>query len=242
MARKDDKTATIHPRDAIVAAAMALAAERAWEHVDIRDIAERAGVSLADFRDCFPSKMAVLGGFIRMIDRQVLSAATDDMAGEPAKERLFDVLMRRIDALSPYKEALRAILPVLRRDPLSLAAMNQAAMNSHRFMLAAAGIDTHGPLVTVKLQGLVIAFARVIDVWLDDHEPDMSKTMAALDRELTRGGAILERFDDLHRLTAPLRAFCDALSDGGKRFRERMRERAESGKERPAENEDMVAI
>ena len=38
-----------------------------------------------------------------MIDRQVLEGTSDDLAGEPARERLFDVFMRRIDALTPYK-------------------------------------------------------------------------------------------------------------------------------------------
>ena len=70
-------------------------------------MAREAGVSLAEFRDLYPSKGAVLGGFARMIDRKVLEGGTDDLADETARERVFDVLMRRIDALAPYKAALR---------------------------------------------------------------------------------------------------------------------------------------
>ena len=66
-------------------------------------------MTLAEFRDLFPSKGAILGAFSRMIDRQVLEGTSDDLAGEPARERLFDVFMRRIDALTPYKAALRRI-------------------------------------------------------------------------------------------------------------------------------------
>ena len=76
-------------RDIIVDALMELAAERRWEEISIHDVAVRAGISLADFRDHFPSKGAVLAAFSRRIDRAVLDGTTNDLAGEPAKDRLF---------------------------------------------------------------------------------------------------------------------------------------------------------
>lgn len=51
---------------------MELAAEHDWDRIDLRAIAERAGVTLSEFRDAFPSKGAVLGGLSRRIDRIVL--------------------------------------------------------------------------------------------------------------------------------------------------------------------------
>ncbi len=147
-------------RDDIVEALMRLAATRNWDRIEVTDIAQAAGVSLADFRDAFPSKGAVLGAFSRMIDRRVLDGTTSDLAGEPARERVFDVFMRRFDALEPYKPALRRIVPALRGDPVALAALNQVALNSQRFMLAAAGIATEGSLSTLKLQGSVLVFGR----------------------------------------------------------------------------------
>ena len=56
-----------------------------------------------------------------------------------------------------------------------------------RFMLEAAGIDSEGVAGAIKLQGLAFAWARIVAVWLDDPEPGLDKTMAELDRELTRG-------------------------------------------------------
>jgi hypothetical protein len=44
---------------------------------------------------------AVLGGFARMIDKQVLDGASDDLDDEPTRERLFDVLMSIIRAKPP---------------------------------------------------------------------------------------------------------------------------------------------
>jgi hypothetical protein len=80
-------------------------------------------------------------------------------------------------------------------------------------MLAAAGIDTEGPLGRLKLQGTVIAFARTVEVWLDDDDPALARTMAKLDREIRRGETIMERADDARRLTAPLRALGRALME-----------------------------
>jgi AcrR family transcriptional regulator len=200
-------------REAIVHALMDLAARRDWHDIEIADIAKAANVTLSDFRDLFPSKGAVLAAFSREIDHKVLEGTTDDLAGEPARERVFDVMMRRIDALAPYKAALRRIVRGLQFDPLSLAALNRVSINSHRFMLAAAGIGTEGPLGGLKLQGAALVFGRTLRTWLDDDDPALARTMARLDRELRRGEGILEQANDLRRLTAPFRAFGRALME-----------------------------
>ncbi len=198
-------------RAAIVDALMTLAAERRWEEISISDVAAEAHVTLSDFRDAFPSKGAVLGAYSRMIDKQVLDGTTNDLMAEPAKERLFDVLMRRLDAMAPRREALRAIVEWAKRDPVSAAALNQVALNSMRFMLEAADISSEGAVGAVKLQGLVLAWMRILDVWFDDDDPAYARTMAALDRELTRGETLVARVEDVNRLAAPLRTLARAL-------------------------------
>jgi hypothetical protein len=51
--------------------------------------------------------------------------------------------------------------------------------------------------------------------------------MAALDRELTRGGQIVARVEDLNRLATPLRSLARAALDAPRSFGERVRNRAE---------------
>jgi AcrR family transcriptional regulator len=215
-------------RKAIVDALMDLASKRPWNEIEIGDIAQAANVSLAEFRDFFPSKGAVLGALSRQIDHQVLEGTTEDLAGEPARERVFDVMMRRFDALGPYKEALRRISQDLQYDLGSLAALNQVALNSQRFMLAAAGISTEGPLGNLKLQGAVLVYANTMRTWLEDDDPALARTMARLDRELRRGERILEQAEDVRRLTAPLRAVGRAFM-GSRRPARRDRRRSEDG-------------
>ena len=203
------------PREAIIDALMELAGERNWEDITISDIASRANISLATFRDYYPSKGAALAGFARRIDHVVLEAiGREDLAGEPLKERLFDVLMRRLDALAPYKLGIEAIYDWVRRDPLGASALNREVVNSMRFMLEAAGIESEGPVGALKLQGLALAWGRILRVWLKDDDPGLAATMAALDRELTRGGQFVARVEDASRLVSPLFAVARSLFEG----------------------------
>ena len=208
-------------RERIVEALMELAAEREWDDFGIADVAERAGLSLADFRDAFPSKGAVLAAFSRKIDRIVLDAPGSALADEAARERLFDVLMRRLDALAPYRLALQSVSEWVKREPLAAAALNGVITNSMRFMLAAAGIEAEGATGAIKLQGLVLAWARVLDVWYEDDDPGLARTMSALDKELARGETWVARVEDLDRLISPLRLLGRALLDSRRRRRDR---------------------
>jgi AcrR family transcriptional regulator len=228
------------PRDTkgrIVDALMALAAERDFDAISIAEIAAKAGVTLADFREAFPSKGAVLAAFSRDIDLMVLRGTSDDLREQPAKDRLFDVLMRRLDALGPHKAALDNIMRWARRDPLAMAALNGVALNSMRFMLEAADLSSEDGAAALKLQGLVFAWLRVLGVWQRDEESGLGRTMAALDREIGRGAMLAARLDDLHRLAAPFRNLCEGLRDARRDLRDgfRRRERWRRGDERDAE-------
>ena len=220
-----DAAAPTDTRGKIIAALMALASGQDFTDITIREIVEQAGVSLADFREAFPSKGAVLAGFARQTDLAVLRDTGEEMAEETAKDRLFDVLMRRLDVMAPHKPAIKNILHWARRDPLAAAALNGVALNSMRFMLEAAKLSSEGPAGGLKLQGLVFAWSRVLGVWLHDEDAGLAKTMAALDKELERGATLSARADDFARLTAPLRSLCEGLMGARRGLGERMRKR-----------------
>jgi AcrR family transcriptional regulator len=209
------------PRDRIVEALLSLAARRDFEDVTISDVAHEAGVSLADFRDQFPSKGAVLAAFSRKIDRQVLDGMTDEFASEPARERLYDVLRRRLMALAPYREGLASIMQWASTDPLAATALNRQVVNSMRFMLEAADIDSEGAVGALKLQGLALAWRRVLDALFEDRESDLARTLSALDKELLRGEKFVDRAEDFARLASPLRTLARAVFGGGGRKRAR---------------------
>jgi AcrR family transcriptional regulator len=237
--KSEGKSSPTDTRGKIVDALMELASERRFEDISIRDISKAAGVSLADFRDAFPSKGAVLAGFSRRIDRAVLAQDNGELADENPRERLFDVLMRRLEAMAPYREGVREAIASLRREPVTALAMNQVAMNSMRFMLEAAGIEAQGAAGAIKLQGLALAWGRVIQVWLDDDDPALSKTMAELDRVLTRGERAVAGLDRVSALASPFSALAQAAFDAGRRAR---RGGSRPGRKDDPGDEDVTAL
>ena len=174
-------------RARVIDAFMSLVAEKPMEDIGLAEIASQAGVSLADLRAMFGSTFDILAAHVRQIDVEVLAGADADMAEESPRERLFDVLMRRIELLEPRKDAVRSLMRSCRRNPGLALALNRLAVRSQQWMLTAADIPAHGPPGTVRAQGLALLFASVLRVWVQDDDPGHARTMAALDRALARG-------------------------------------------------------
>lgn len=170
-------------REKAINALMTLVATRRFEDIGLAEVAGQAGIKLSQLRAEFGSTLAILAAHIKEIDRLVL-AGTDAMTeDEPPRERLFDVLMRRLDALAPYKEAVRSLMISARRSPGLAFALNAMSVRSQHWMLEAAGIRASGPRGALRAQGAALMFARVLSVWIDDEE-GLDRTMAALDRGL----------------------------------------------------------
>jgi len=184
-------------RDRIIDAFMALLAEKPFERIGLGEIAERAAVSLAALRTEFASTFVILAAHVKEVDRAVLDARYDDMAEEPPRERLFDVLMRRLETLEPHKAAMRSLLHSAMRNPGLAVALNAMAVRSQQWMLAAADISAAGPKGMVRAQGLAVLYASVLRTWIDDDDPGHARTMAALDRALGRGQRLAGFLDEL---------------------------------------------
>ncbi|WP_420394559.1 TetR family transcriptional regulator [Acuticoccus sp.] len=174
------------PRDRIIDATFGLIGERPFDRVTLQAIADAAGVSLAALASEFPTRGHILDAFVRRIDDEVLAGEYGDMADEAPRERLFDVLMARLDALRPHRAAIRSLARSARADPALGLALNGMAVRSQAWMLAAAGIGIGGWRGRLAAQGLAVAFARVLRVFVEEDDPGLPRTMAALDRELRR--------------------------------------------------------
>lgn len=174
-------------RDRIVTALMELLAEESFERIGLSDVAKRAGVSLAQMRQEFSSTLSILAAHIKDTDRKVLLGGDTDMAEETSREKLFDVLMRRLEILSPHRQAVRSLMRSARYNPGLAFALNGLAVQSQRWMLNAADIKVAGPKGMVRAQGLAMLFACVMQTWVKDEDPGLARTMAVLDRELSRG-------------------------------------------------------
>jgi AcrR family transcriptional regulator len=191
-------------REKIIAALLTLLADEPFESIGLADVAGQAGVSLAQLRDEFPSTLAILAAHMKATDRAVLAADYSDMADEPERERLFDVLMRRLEILAPHRDAVRSLIRSARRDPPLALALNRLAVRSQQWMLTAAGIGASGPRGMVRAQGMAMLFASVLRAWVNDDDPGQARTMAALDRALGRGQRMLGLIEDVCAIPARL--------------------------------------
>jgi AcrR family transcriptional regulator len=187
-------------RDRAVAAFLALLAEHPFEQIGMAQIASGAGLSLAELRAEFASTLGILAAHIKEVDRKVLAGQDTDMAEESPRERLFDVLMRRLEILAPHKEAVRSLVRSACRNPGLALALNGLAVRSQQWMLTAADIGASGPKGMLRAQGLALLFANVLRTWIDDDDEGHARTLAALDRELARGQRFAGLLDELCRI------------------------------------------
>lgn len=181
------------PADRAIDAALALAAARGWRHVSMVDVAEEASLSAAELYEIFPTRRRLLAGFTHRVDAALLGSDFSDLEGESPRDRLFDVLMRRLDLLRPYRDALAAIVRDMPAEPVEALCSARRLLCSMRWMLEAAGISSRGPLGEIRVRGLAGLWAGTLRVWFRDDSEDMSATMAYLDRRLHRIDTVLAR-------------------------------------------------
>jgi AcrR family transcriptional regulator len=175
------------PKGRILAAALACAATKSWADVTLLDIAEAAQVPLSDLRGLFTSKTDIVAALLRAVDDEVLKRAPKRAEGQETRDRLFDIIMTRFDVLGPHRSALKSIHD---SGPADFA-LAGPYLSSQHWMLQAAGIGTDGVAGGLRLAGLGLAYASVFRVWLEDDDPGLARTMAALDRRLRRGERVL---------------------------------------------------
>jgi AcrR family transcriptional regulator len=184
------------PAEAALDAFIGLIAERGFSAVALRDVAEAAGLGFAELYRLYPDKVALVAAFMARIDAEVL-AGTPGRSDpeETARDRLFDVMMRRYDALKPYRKALGEIRRAGTRDPLLALAMGPALRRSMAAMLEAAAVPSEGLTGALRQNGLLAIHYAVSRVYDKDETADLSKTMAALDSRLKMAERWSQLFD-----------------------------------------------
>jgi hypothetical protein len=168
--------------EALIAGAFAVAARDGWDAVSPAAAAREAALPLEQVRPRFPATMAILARFGALADEQALTDALD--AG-PVRERLFDILMRRFDALQPHRAGVLALLAALPAHPATALALGALTTRSMGWMLEAAGVPSTGLRGLLASQGLTAVWMYALRAWRTDDSADLSGTMAALDRALS---------------------------------------------------------
>jgi AcrR family transcriptional regulator len=185
-------TGSVSP-DAIIPSFWRVLADRGWHGVTMRGIAADAGLPLAELRRTFDCPQAILEAHGRAVDAAVLEGTVDDLAAS-ARDRLFDVLMRRLDVLQPDRAGVVRLMHDLPTAPLLALWFATKMLPSMAWMLEAAGLDATGPSGILRAKGLGTVWLAALRAWEKDDSADLSATMAALDRALDRADRVARMF------------------------------------------------
>lgn len=168
---------------ALVAAVFSQAALRGWADVNIAEAARDADLPLGRVRARFPGRGAVLLRFGILADQAALTAGSN----EPSpRERLFDMVMSRFDALQQHRAGVLQLMRALRTDPATSLLLYSATLRSMKWLLDGAGIPSNGIVGGLRVHGLLALWLYALRAWENDESPDLSATMAAVDRGLDR--------------------------------------------------------
>jgi hypothetical protein len=210
MSKKNARSAA-DARDDLCDAALAAAAETPWDAVALADLCKRAGVSLATCEEKGWSKARLAGWLDRRLDQAMLAPVDGVDREQSVRDRLFDVLMGRFDAMEENRAAWASILNGDRREGAMALARAARRARTAAWALEAAGVAGGDLKGASRILGLARVLRLAETAWLRDGG-DLSATMAALDKGLreaedwARQG---ERFARLFRRRAPAKAAPD---------------------------------
>ena len=170
----------------LLAAAFALIGDEGWRAFSFATLARRTGVSRVDIYRQFSSRDALLDGLNRRADEAMLAVDEAELAGLPPRDRVFELLMRRLEALVPYRAGLARLARDARADPCVVLVTACRLERSFMWLQDVAGLRHRGLRASLARRFLGLAYARAVLVWFDDEGADLGKTMAELDRQLRR--------------------------------------------------------
>lgn len=173
-------------------AALSLAAAGAWREATLAKLAHAAnrpvsdfyGATLAEAVDCVEEAF----------DRAIADNMPDQEPDQSVRDRLFDLIMRRFEAMEPHRAAILAMEQGADRDPMLMAAAHQRNVRCARWVLALAGLEADGMTGQARAQGLGVIVGQARAAWRSDDAGDFARTMASLDRNLRRAEEMFGRW------------------------------------------------
>jgi AcrR family transcriptional regulator len=169
----------------LIAALFRVIAEHGWRGVTAGRLAAESGLPAGELVRRFPSRLGLLRLFADQVMAEVERGTVPGQGGTP-RDRLFDVLMRGLDALAPLKPGMKRLMTDMYADGVLAGAMAPLFQRSMERMLDAAEIESGGLKGRLRAAGLTLVWIRVVNAWSKDESEELGPTMATLDRTLGR--------------------------------------------------------
>jgi hypothetical protein len=177
-------------------AALALCAEKSWADVSLANLCHKAEQSLAACAEAGITRFSVAEHLDQQLDRAMLEAAAEIEEEAPSRDRLFDIVMARFDAMQDQRGAWVSILEADADEPAAGFARAARRLHTAAWALEAVGISTDSFKATARVMGLARRLRKTEALWLKD-DADLSKTMAGLDQTLRESEEWLDRGEKL---------------------------------------------
>jgi len=171
-------------RSKIIKAALTCAANTRWREVSLTTLAEAAGISLSQLHGQFPSKTTIVVAIMDQTTTTIVAGTDPSASSEPPHDRVLDAILRRFDALEADKVAIKSILRDMPFDPARTLSLVPSFLESMAWTLESAGISSSGVGGVIRTNGLAAIYLSALGIWMRDDSPDITKTMALLDRRL----------------------------------------------------------
>jgi len=173
-------------------AALSLAASTPWREVTLLKLADEANRPISDLYG------ASVGEAVDSVEEAFDRAIADNLdaldPSQSVRDRLFELIMRRFEAMEPHRAAVLAMEQGNDRDPTLLAAAHQRHVRCARWVLALAGLEADGMTGQARAQGLGVIIGQARAAWRGDDAGDFAKTMASLDKNLRRAEEMFGRW------------------------------------------------
>jgi AcrR family transcriptional regulator len=170
----------------LLLAAFALIGDEGWRAFSFETLARRTGMPRAEIYRHFHSRDALLRALTARVDEAMLGVDEAELAGLPPRDRVFELLMRRLETLVPYRGGLKRLARDARTDPCVVLLTACRLERSLIWLQDVAGLRHHGLRASLARRALGLAYARTLQVWFDDEGADLGRTMAELDKQLRR--------------------------------------------------------
>lgn len=192
MSAAKSKKSTPSPDD-LLAMTLEIVAETGWRGFSFHELANRAEMTLAEMRQTFRGKAAILDALSLRLDDAMLAVDRDELAGLPPRDRVFELIMSRLEAMAPFRAGLVRLSKEVRRDPELALIIGCRLDQSMAWLQDAAGFRSGGLRSKLRRHLLTGIYLKTLNAWAGDDSVDLAKTMAALDKDLRR----IENFADL---------------------------------------------
>ena len=158
-----------------------------WKDFSISKLSRIRNIEIHQIKFFFKTKTSILKEFTKMIDESVLEEISiEDLESCSTKDNLFEFIMLRFEKLEPYKIMLKKFLIDIKSQPIVLKTISKQISNSLDLYLELSNAKNNYFIDQIKLNTFFLMYAYIFKIWLEDDSTEMNRTMAELDKWLSK--------------------------------------------------------